>query len=171
MIMDFDSHSPVIAKSAWIADNATVIGRVEIGAESSVWFQTVVRGDVHWIRIGERTNVQDGCIIHVTTDTHPTILEDDVTIGHGVVLHGCTVESGALVGIGSVVMDAAVIGKGALVAAGSLVTPRTVIPPYTLAVGRPAKPKRALTAEERAHLAEHAGRYVALSRRYLAMSR
>jgi carbonic anhydrase/acetyltransferase-like protein (isoleucine patch superfamily) len=166
VIKPFEDHTPVVAPTAWVAPSADVMGRVEIGADSSIWYQTVVRGDVHWIRIGERTNVQDGCVIHVTTDTHPTILEDDVTIGHGVVLHGCTIKKGALVGIGSVVMDQAVVGEGALIAAGSLVTPRTVIPPHTLAVGRPAKPKRLLTAEERAHLAAHAVRYVSLARRH-----
>ncbi|MFT5429945.1 MAG: carbonic anhydrase/acetyltransferase-like protein (isoleucine patch superfamily) [Myxococcota bacterium] len=167
MIHRFGEHFPTLGDNVFVADDATIIGRVEIGAQSSVWFQTVIRGDVHWIRIGERSNIQDGCVIHVTTDTHPTIIEDDVTVGHSVTLHGCTLKRGCLIGIGSVVMDEAVIGEGALVAAGSLVTPRTLIPPHTLAVGSPAKPKRLLTEAERADVADHADRYVTLAARYL----
>ena len=167
MILDFEGHVPELHPSVFVAPDATVVGRVTIGAESSVWFGTVIRGDVHWIRIGARTNVQDRCVIHVTTDVNPTILEDDVTVGHSVTLHGCTVRRGALVGIGSVVLDRADIGEGALVGAGSLVTPGTVIPPHTLAMGSPCRVRRDLTAEERAYQATLAGGYVALSRRYL----
>lgn len=165
-IIDFEGASPSLHPTVFIAPDADVIGRVEIGEHSSIWFQCVVRGDVHWIRIGARTNIQDRCVIHVTTDTNPTIVEDDVTVGHSVTLHGCTLRSGCLVGIGSVVLDRAEIGEGALVAAGSLVTPGTRIPPHTLAMGSPCKPRRPLTDDERAHLAEHATRYVALARRY-----
>lgn len=168
MILSFEGNEPHLAPDVFVAPDAAVIGRVEVGPQSSVWFQTVIRGDVHWIRIGARTNIQDRCVIHVTTDTHPTIVGDDVTVGHSVTLHGCTLEAGCLIGIGSVIMDEAVVGEGALVAAGSLVTPRTVIAPHTLAIGRPARSKRPLTADERAHLALHADRYVGLSRRYLA---
>ena len=168
MIQPFEGHSPALADGVFVAPDARVIGRVEIGAQSSVWFQTVVRGDVHWIRIGARSNVQDRCVIHVTTDTHPTILEDDVTVAHSVTLHGCTLERGCLVGIGAIVMDEAVVGEGALVAAGSLVTPGTVIPPGMLALGSPCKARRPLTEAERAHVAMLSGRYVALAARYLA---
>ncbi len=163
----YRGHLPDVHPTAFIADDARVIGRVRIGAESSVWFGTIIRGDVHWIEIGARVNVQDRSVIHVTTDTWPTILEDDVTIGHSVTLHGCAIRRGALVGIGSIVLDNAEIGEGALIGAGSLVTPGTVIPPHTLAFGSPARPKRDLTPAERAHVAEHAARYVSLSRDYL----
>jgi len=168
VIRPFGDASPVLAPDVFVAPSADVIGRVELGAQSSVWFQTVIRGDVHWIRIGARTNIQDRCVIHVTGGHHPTVLEDDVTIGHSVTLHGCIVRRGALVGIGSVVLDEAEIGEGALIGAGSLVTPRTVIPPHTLALGSPARVRRPLTDEERRHLAEHAPRYVTLAASYLA---
>ena len=169
MILPFAGHEPTLDETVFVAPDATVIGRVELGPQSSVWFQTVIRGDVHWIRIGARTNIQDRCVIHVTTDTHPTIIEDDVTVGHSVTLHGCTLRSGCLVGIGSVVMDRAVIGAGSLVAAGSLVTPGTHIPEGVLAVGSPCRVKRPLRGDEQEHLRAHASRYVELSRRYLSM--
>lgn len=167
MIRRFGEHIPRLGQQVWVAPEATVIGRVELGDQASVWPQTVIRGDVHWIQIGARSNIQDGCVIHVTTDTHPTILEEDVTVGHSVTLHGCTLKRGCLIGIGAVVMDQAVVGEGALVAAGALVTPRTVIPPHTLAVGSPARVKRPLSEAEREHVALHADRYVKLAARYL----
>jgi carbonic anhydrase/acetyltransferase-like protein (isoleucine patch superfamily) len=125
-----------------------VIGDVEIGAESSVWFGAVVRGDVNHIRIGARTNIQDGSVIHVSSQTHPTILEDEVTLGHRVTLHGCYVERGSLIGIGAIVMDGAHIGSNSLIGAGSLVTPNTQIPPRSLVLGSPARVRRELTDEE-----------------------
>jgi carbonic anhydrase/acetyltransferase-like protein (isoleucine patch superfamily) len=160
-----DFH-PDIDPSAFIAPDAAVIGRVKMGPQSSVWFQCVIRGDVHWIEIGARANIQDRTVIHVTTDTWPTIIEDDVTVGHSVTLHGCTLRRGCLVGIGSIVLDNAEIGEGALIGAGSLVTPGTVIPPHTLALGSPCRVKRDLTAAERQHVADHAERYVELAARY-----
>ena len=168
MLLPYLAHVPRLAPGVFIAPDAAVIGRVSIGAESSVWFGTIIRGDVHWIEIGARVNVQDRSVIHVTTDTWPTILEDDVTVGHSVTLNGCTLRRGCLVGIGAVVLDQAEIGEGALIGAGSLVTPGTVIPPHTLALGSPCKVKRDLTAAERVHVADHAARYVVLSREYLA---
>ena len=166
MILPFGSAEPKICETAFIAPNATVIGRVEIGSLSSIWFQSVVRGDVHWIRVGDRCNVQDGTIIHVTTDTWPTILEDDVSVGHSVTLHGCTLRSGCLIGMGSIVMDGAEVGAGALIGAGSLVTPGTKIAPGVLAMGRPCRPTRALTEKESASVLAHAPRYVQLAERY-----
>lgn len=168
MIYDFEHHSPRLHPSAFVAPDAAVIGRVTLGADSSIWFGTIVRGDVHWIEIGARVNVQDRCVLHVTTDLWPTILEDDVTIGHSVTLHGCTLRRGCLVGIGSTVLDQAEIGEGALVGAGSLVTPGTIIPPHTLALGSPCRVKRDLRPAERVHVADHAARYVTLARQYLA---
>src|SRR6476661_3972653 len=139
MIVPFGNKSPVIRPTAFIADNAMVIGDVEIGEDSSVWFGSVVRGDVNYIRIGARTNIQDHAIIHVNTGTHPTILEDEITVGHRVTLHGCYVESGCLIGIGSIILDGVRIGKQSLIAAGSLITPNTQVPPRSLVMGSPAK--------------------------------
>ena len=148
MILPFLDKFPQVHPSVYVSDNAMVIGDVEIGEDSSVWFGSVIRGDVNYIRIGARTNLQDMCVIHVNTGTHPTILEDEVTVGHSVTLHGCYVEHGALIGIGSIVLDDARVGAQSLVAAGSLISPGTVIPPRSLVMGVPARVKRPLTEEE-----------------------
>ena len=168
MIRPFNNIHPRIAESAFVTDDAIVIGDVEIGAESSVWFGSVVRGDVNYIRIGARTNIQDSCVIHVSSKDHPTILEDEITVGHRVTLHGCYVETGSLIGIGSIILDGARIGKNSLVAAGCLVTPGTIIPPGSLVMGAPAKVKRQLTDYELAGLTQSWRNYVELSRRYLS---
>lgn len=147
MIIDYKNHTPKISDSAFIAPNATIIGDVEIGDKSSVFFGTVVRGDIAPVRIGNNTNVQDLSVLHQTPGL-PLTLEDNVTIGHKVTLHSCTVKKGALVGMDSIVLDEAVIGENAFVGAGSLVTGGTVIPPNTLAFGRPAKVVRELTSED-----------------------
>jgi carbonic anhydrase/acetyltransferase-like protein (isoleucine patch superfamily) len=166
MIRPYLQQFPRIASTAWVAPSADVIGDVEIGDQSSVWYGCVVRGDVFPIRIGARTNVQDHCVLHVTHDKYATVLHDDVTIGHRVVLHGCTVESGALVGIGAIVLDQAVIGAGALVGAGSLVTPGTKVPPGMVAMGAPAKVVREVTDAERAWMRESVEIYVRLAREH-----
>lgn len=168
MIKSFNGNQPKIHGSAFITDDAIVIGDVEIGEEASVWFGSIVRGDVNYIRIGDRTNIQDACVIHVSSRDHPTILEDKITVGHRVTLHGCYVESGCLIGIGSILLDGSRIGRNSLVAAGSLVTPGTVIPPESLVLGAPAKVKRQLTADELAYLDRSWQNYVELSRRYVA---
>lgn len=147
MIIDYKNHTPKISDSAFIAPNATIIGDVEIGENSSVFFGSVVRGDIAPVRIGNNTNVQDLSVLHQTPGL-PLTLEDNVTIGHTVTLHSCTVKQGALVGMDSIVLDEAVIGENAFVGAGSLVTGGTVIPPNTLAFGRPAKVVRELTSED-----------------------
>ena len=152
--------TPKIEKSAWLAENAVVIGDVEIGAKSTIWYNVVLRGDVHSIKIGKETNVQDGTVIHGTYEEHGTTLHDRVTIGHQVMLHGCTVHSGSLIGMGTIVMDAAVIGEHCLVGAGSLVTEGSIFPPRSLILGRPAKVKRALTDEEVANLEKSADHYL-----------
>lgn len=171
MILRFGKNYPEIADTAFIAPDATVIGRVSIGERSSVWFQSVIRADVHWMRIGADCNIQDRSVLHVTTDTWPTILEDRVTVGHSVTLHGCTLRSGCLVGIGAIVMDGAEIGEGSLIGAGSLVTPNARIPAGVLAHGSPCRVQRRLTDTERLHIAAHADRYVDLSRSYLAQAK
>lgn len=137
-----------------------MLGDVQIGPESGIWFGVILRGDVNRIRIGRRTNLQDGTIVHVTSGTHPTVIGDGVTIGHGVTLHGCKVDDGCLIGIGAIVLDGAVIGESSMVAAGSLVVPGTVVPPRSLVVGSPARVKRELNAAELEQLRVLADRYV-----------
>lgn len=168
MILAHDGRTPAIAPDAYVQESARVIGDVVIGAESSVWFFAVLRGDVEKIRIGRRTNVQDHVTIHVTNGRWPTIVGDDVTIGHRVVLHGCTVADAALIGIGAIVMDGAEIGEEALVGAGALVAPGTKILPRMLALGSPAKAVRPLRPEELAHLHASAALYVENGRKYRA---
>ena len=160
MIRPFRGKHPQIHPTAYIEESAQVIGDVIIGEQSSVWFNAIVRGDVFYIRIGSRTNVQDGTVIHVSNGTHETILEDEVTIGHNVTLHGCYVERGSLIGIGAIVMDGVRIGAQSLVAAGSLLTRGTQIPPRSLVMGSPARVKRPLTDEEVAGLAVFWKNYV-----------
>ena len=166
MIKSFQNLSPEIHESAYVTDDAIVIGDVEIGAESSVWFGSILRGDVNHIRIGARTNVQDGSIIHVSRKTYPTIIEDEVTLGHRVTLHGCHIETGCLIGIGAIILDGVRVGRNSLVAAGSLITPNTQIPPRSLVMGSPAKVKRELGDEEVKELERFWRNYVSLSRIY-----
>ena len=152
MIRPFAGVHPQIPESAYVDVSAQVIGDVHIGEQSSVWCNAVLRGDMFYIRIGDRANIQDNCVVHTRTGSHPTILEDEVTVGHSVTLHGCYVERGALIGIGSIVLDDARIGAQSLVAAGSLVSPGTIIPPRSLVMGMPARVKRPLTDDEVAGL-------------------
>src|ERR671938_1494714 len=166
MIRPFRGKRPQIHPTAFIEESAQVIGDVVIGAHSSVWFGAVVRGDVFHITIGERTNVQDGTVIHVTNGTHATVLEDEVTVGHNVTLHGCHVERGSLVGIGSIVMDGVRVGAPSLVAAGSLLSPGTVIPPRSLVMGAPARVKRPLTEQEVAGLDVFWQNYIGYTKAY-----
>lgn len=156
----FKDQFPRVHPSCFIEDSAQVIGDVELGEDSSVWFNSVLRGDVNSIRIGRRTNIQDLTLVHVTTQRHSTQVGDDVTVGHHVVLHGCTVGNRVLVGMGAVLMDGVVVGDDCIVGAGALLTPGTQVPPGSLVVGSPAKVKRALTEEERAFLLESARNYV-----------
>ena len=166
MIRNFEDKQPRIDPTAFIAETAVVIGDVEIGERSSIWYGTVVRGDVHYIRIGNRTNIQDQSIIHVSGGTDPTVLEDEITVGHRVTLHGCYVETGCLIGIGSILLDGVRVGRNSLVAAGSLVTPRTLIPPGSLVMGSPAKVKRPLTEAELTDLPKFWQNYTSIIDRY-----
>ena len=168
MIRPFRGKHPQISPTAFIEESAQVIGDVHIGDQSSVWFNAVVRGDVFYIRIGERTNIQDGTVIHVSNGTHATILEDEVTVGHNVTLHGCYIEKGSLVGIGAIVMDGVRVGAQSLIAAGSLLSPGTQIPPRSLVMGQPAKVKRPLTGEEVAGLEHYWQNYIEYTRIYRA---
>jgi len=167
MIRPFRGVHPQIHASAFIADSARIIGDVHIGEHASVWFGSVVRGDMFYIRIGDRTNIQDNCVIHTRTGEKPTILEEEVTIGHSVTLHGCYVERKSLIGIGSIVLDDVRVGHESLVAAGSLVSPGTIIPPRSLVMGVPARVKRPLTDEEVASLDRFWQNYVEYSAVYL----
>ncbi|HET7753858.1 MAG TPA: gamma carbonic anhydrase family protein [Anaeromyxobacteraceae bacterium] len=167
-VRPFNGKAPRLHESVFAVDSALVIGDVEIGADSSLWFGAIVRGDVNAIHLGERTNVQDHSVIHVTSRTHPTWVGDDVTLGHRVTLHGCTVKDRCIVGIGAVILDGAVVGEESMVAAGTLVPPNMVVPPRTLVMGSPAKVKRLLTADEIAHLKRSAENYVRYARQYLA---
>ena len=166
VILPYGGTSPRLAPTAWVAPGAVVVGDVELGEGSSIWFQSVVRGDVNRIRIGARTNIQDHSTVHVTGGTHPTIVGDDVTVGHRVVLHGCTVRDRCLVGIGAIVLDGAVIEEEAMVGAGALVPPGMVVPSGTLVLGAPAKVRRSLTVEERASFLASAARYAGYAARY-----
>lgn len=160
MILPHHKKWPKIHESVFIAPSADIIGEVEIGEQSSIWFQVVVRGDVHWIKIGKRTNVQDHTMLHVTREKSPLTIGDEVTIGHRVTLHGCTVGNRVLVGMGAVVLDDAVIGDDCIVGAGALVTKGTKVPNGSLVIGMPAKVVRKLTPEELAFLPQSAQNYV-----------
>ena len=167
MIRTFQGIKPTVPKSCFVETTAVVIGDVVMGEECSVWFNAVIRGDVHYIRIGERTNVQDLCMLHVTHDTHPLIIGNEVTIGHNVVLHGCTIHDRVLVGMGAIIMDGAMIGEDSVVGAGALVVEGTVVPPKSLILGSPAKVKRPVTEKELAWIKESAGNYVRYARQYM----
>ena len=162
MIKPFQNKTPIIHKTAFIAENAVIIGDVEISESASIWYNCVLRGDVNFIRIGARANIQDGTIIHVSRNDFPTVVEEEVTVGHSVTLHGCYVEKGSLIGIGATVLDGARIGKNSLIAAGSLVTPNAVIPEGSFVLGSPARVKRELSIEEIANLQKFWQNYVTL---------
>jgi len=174
MIMKFKHHEPQIAENVFVAPSADVIGRTTIGKDSSIWFGVVIRGDVHRIEIGERTSIQDLSMVHVThhkredeTDGYPTIVGSDVTVGHKVMLHGCTIEDACLIGMSATILDGAVIGKESIVGAGALVTKGKIFPPRSLIMGSPAKLVRELSDEEVAELYASAKRYVAFKNEYL----
>jgi carbonic anhydrase/acetyltransferase-like protein (isoleucine patch superfamily) len=158
---------PAIAKDAFIAEGAVVIGDVHIGEKSNVWFGCVIRGDVNHIRIGARTNIQDGSVVHVTRETGPTIIGNGVTIGHSVLLHACMLEDGCFVGMHSTVMDGAVVESGAWVAAGAIVTPGKRIPKGQIWAGNPARYLRDMRSEEVAFIPVSSNNYVELAREYL----
>ena len=167
MIRRFRSTHPQVHSTAFVADTAQVIGDVHVGEQASIWFGAVVRGDMFYIRIGDRTNVQDNCVLHTRTGEKPTVLEEQVTVGHSVTLHGCYIERCSLIGIGSIVLDDVRVGAQSLVAAGSLISPGTIIPPRSLVMGMPARVKRPLTDEEVGGLDRYWQNYVEYSRLYL----
>jgi carbonic anhydrase/acetyltransferase-like protein (isoleucine patch superfamily) len=160
MFRAFRGVLPVADRTAFVDASAQVIGNVTLGPESSIWMNVVVRGDVHAIRIGARSNVQDGSVVHVMRDTHATTIGDDVTIGHGVLVHGCTIEDRCLIGMGAILLNGCRIGAGSIVAAGALVPEGMQVPPGSMVMGIPAKVRRSVTAEEAASIPEYATRYV-----------
>jgi carbonic anhydrase/acetyltransferase-like protein (isoleucine patch superfamily) len=159
MIRPYKGIRPTLGARAFVDPSAQVIGAVELGEDASVWMNTVIRGDVNRIRLGARTNVQDNCVLHVTAQ-HPTVLADDVTVGHSVTLHGCTIEKLCLVGIGAIVLNGAVVGEESIVAAGALVPEGMQVPPRSVVMGAPAKVRREVTEDERAGLRRYAENYV-----------
>lgn len=167
-VLPYADTTPTLAEDVFVAPGAHVIGDVHLGAKCSIWFGAVVRGDVFHIRIGAGSNIQDNSVVHVTTGRHATIVGENVTVGHRVILHGCTIGDGALIGMGAVVMDRAEIGAGALIGANSLVTEGTKIPPGVLAIGSPARVKRELTDEERQFMGWSAPHYADLAAQYRA---
>ena len=168
MLRPFKSAYPQVNSSAFVDDSAQVIGDVAIGEESSVWMNAVLRGDVNSIRIGRQTSIQDGTVVHVNhTPSHPTVVGDQVTVGHGVILHGCTVEDRCLIGMGAILLNGCHIGSESIVAAGTLVPERVTIPPRSLVMGSPARVKRPLTDEEVAGLDRYWQNYVEYSAVYL----
>ncbi len=148
MVIEFNGTHPSIDRSAFVAENAMIIGDVEIGPGANIWFNSIVRGDTNYIRIGSNCNIQDACVLHVVKDMYPLILEEGVVLGHGVVVHGCLVKRGSLIGIGATVLNGAEIGEESIIGAGSVVSPRTIIPPRSLAMGIPARVVRPLTDED-----------------------
>lgn len=160
MLRPYRGQLPRVHPTAFIDDSAQVIGDVEIGEESSVWMLCVIRGDVHRIRIGNRSNVQDGTIIHVMKDTHPTTIGNDVTIGHGAIVHGCTVEDQCLIGMGAIILNGVTVGTGSIVAAGTLLPEGMQIPPRSLVMGSPGKVRRTLSDADLDEIQMYADRYV-----------
>lgn len=168
ILRSFGGVRPQLGRGVFLAENCALIGDVVVGDESSIWYSTVLRGDVCSIRIGARTNLQDGIVVHVTSSGFATAIGDDCTIGHGAIVHACTIEDHCLIGMGATVLDGARVGRGSLVGAGALVTPGTDIPPESLVLGAPARVVRPVNPREREQIEYGAVHYVELARRYLA---
>ncbi|MFN7984179.1 MAG: gamma carbonic anhydrase family protein [Vicinamibacterales bacterium] len=167
MLRPYRGQLPRVHPTAFIDDSAQVIGDVEIGEESSVWMCVVMRGDVNRIRIGRRSNVQDSTVVHVMKDTHPTIIGDDVTIGHGAIVHGCTIEDRCLIGMGAILLNGVTVGTGSIVAAGTLLPEGMQVPPRSLVMGSPGKVRRTLSDADLTEIQMYADRYVAYRLDYM----
>jgi carbonic anhydrase/acetyltransferase-like protein (isoleucine patch superfamily) len=168
VVRGYKPKRPAIARGVFLAETCAVIGDVEVGEDTSIWYGAVVRGDVMAIRIGARTSIQDNTVIHVTSEFAGTIVGSDCIVGHTAILHACTIEDACLIGMGAIVLDGARIGRGSFVGAGALVTPGTDIPPGSFVLGSPARVKRTVTDAEREQIDVGARHYVELARRYLA---
>jgi carbonic anhydrase/acetyltransferase-like protein (isoleucine patch superfamily) len=168
IVRSYEGKKPRFGERVFVADNAAVIGDVEVGDDASIWFGVVLRGDIHHIRIGARSNVQDNCVLHVESGRDAAVLGEEVTVGHSAVVHGCTVGRGALIGIGARVLSGAVVGEQALVGAGAVVTEGMHVPPRTLVLGVPGRVMRELTADELDRLDRSWKHYVAYKNQYLS---
>jgi carbonic anhydrase/acetyltransferase-like protein (isoleucine patch superfamily) len=166
VILEFKGRYPKVDPTAFIAENAVVTGDVEIGPGANIWFHSVVRGDLNYIRIGSNCNIQDACVLHVEKDLYPLFIEDEVVLGHRVVAHGCKIGKGSLIGIGAIVLNGAEIGEESIVGAGSVVTPGSIIPPRTLALGIPAKSVRPLDEKDFEMIRNTISDYQMLKRTY-----
>jgi carbonic anhydrase/acetyltransferase-like protein (isoleucine patch superfamily) len=169
-LYEYEGVAPTLGARVYIAPTATVIGDCMLGDETSIWFGAVLRGDVFPIRIGARSNIQDNAVVHITAGSHATTLGDEVTVGHGAIIHGCTIGHRVLIGMGSIVLDGAQVGDECLIGAGALVTPGTVIPPRSLALGQPARVVRRLSDEDVARIAESSVAYVQYAATFSAAS-
>ena len=166
MITKYKDIEPEIHPTVFIAPSSDMIGDVKIGEHSSLWFHTVARGDVNFITIGKNTNIQDGSVLHVTTDKYPVIIGDNVTVGHNAILHGCVVGNCCLIGMGAIILDDVKIGDGCIIGAGAVLPEHTVIEPETLVMGIPAEPKRKVTKDELSEIMRSAANYVELAGKY-----
>jgi carbonic anhydrase/acetyltransferase-like protein (isoleucine patch superfamily) len=171
LIRPFNGTAPRIGKRVFIAETAAIIGDVEIGDDCSIWYGTVLRGDIFPIRIGARTNIQDNCTLHVTAGTWPVVLEEEVTLGHGVIAHGCVVKRGSLIGMGATLLDGVVIGEESIVAARALVKEGTQVPPRSLLAGLPATVRRSLSDDDLRYLGKYHRHYLEYKESYLAEPR
>ena len=167
MIKKFQNSQPKLGQNVYISENAAVIGDVTLGDEVNIWFGSVLRGDMHYIKIGNRSNIQDNAVVHVTTVVSPTNIGFGVTVGHGAIIHGCTIEDNCMIGMGAIVMDDAVIGAGSLVGAGALVPPNMKVPPKSLVVGMPGKVVREVKNEEYEMIIDRPQEYIDLAAIYL----
>lgn len=169
MILSFRGKTPQIPDSCFIAPSVDIVGDVCLGEDTNVWFGAIIRGDMHYVSIGQRTNIQDGVTVHVTTNEAATEIGSDVTIGHNAIIHGCTIEDKCLIGMGATIMDKSVIGSGSIIGAGALVAPGTIIPPRSLCVGLPAKIIRSISDAEFKSILESSAHYVEFAREYMQM--
>ena len=167
MIKLFEGKQPRLGKNVYVSENAMVIGDVTLGDEVNIWFGAVLRGDMHYIKIGNRTNIQDNSVVHVTTRVSPTNIGSGVTVGHGAIIHGCTIEDDCLIGMGAILMDDAIIGEGSLIGAGALIPPNMIIPENSLVVGSPGKIVRQVKDFEREMILERPQEYIDLASIYL----
>ena len=170
MIKEFNNIQPQLGRNVYISENAAVIGDVTLGDEVNIWFGAVVRGDMHYIKIGSRSNVQDNAVVHVTAAVSSTNIGSGVTVGHGAIIHGCTIEDNCMIGMGAIIMDDAVIGAGSLVGAGALIPPNMKVPPKSLVVGMPGKIVREIRKDEYDMIIERPGEYIKLAAIYMNAS-
>jgi gamma-carbonic anhydrase len=171
IVVPYEGKEPKFGPRVYVAPNASIIGDVELAEDVSIWFGVVLRGDIHHIRVGARSNIQDNCVLHVEHETGPALIGEQVTIGHSATVHGCTVGNGSLIGIGATVLSHAVVGERALIGAGALVPEGMEVPPQTLVLGVPGRVRRDLTAEELARLDQSWKNYVDYKERYLRGSK